>query len=47
MAGILLGKEFVILIARLDQPLKGRDCGEHSVQKSKVNLSRVATTIHD
>ena len=35
--GILFGKEFVVFIARLDPPFKGRDCGEHSVQPTMLS----------
>jgi len=32
MAEFFYGEEIGIYIARLDPPLKRRDCGEHSVQ---------------
>jgi len=31
--GVLLGKEYIFYIARLDPPLKGREFGEHPIKK--------------
>jgi len=41
MTGILHGKVIIICIARLDPPLKRRDCGEHPFN---FQIAALATT---
>ena len=38
MAEILLGKEYIFYIARLDPPLKGREFGEHPIKRITVAI---------